>query len=295
MQAPLAKPVWLGLTQKELDTAYDQAAYAPNLTEVLDRYSQRSEVARAALGEPRRFCYGDTEAETLDWFAPAVPGAPINLFIHGGSWRTGHARQYHFPAQLFVPAGAHCVVPDFVSVLDTGGDLLPLVRQLQRAVAWVARNASRWGADPQRIFVSGHSSGAHLAACVALTDWRRDFGLPGDLVKGLLCGGGIYDLQPVMLSSRRRYLNVPPDIEDRLSPHRHVDQLAMPVCVAYGELETPEFHRQSIDFAAKLQARGTPVRLFKLPGLNHFEILETLADPQGLLGREALQQMGLMG
>lgn len=291
---PKAELVWKGLTQSELDAAYDQVAYASNLHEVLDRYSQRSERTRATLGEPRRFSYGETAIEMLDWFAPAAPGAPINIFIHGGAWRTGDARQYHFPAELFVPAGAHCVVPDFASVLDTCGDLLPMAQQLQRAISWVAWNAGRFDADPKQIYLSSHSSGAHLAACVALTDWSNEFGLPDDLIKGVLCCGGIYDLKPVLLSSRRRYLSVPADIEDQLSPNRHVEKLSMPVCVAYGELESPEFRRQSIEFASNLDAHGRLVSLFEHPRLNHFEILETLTDPQQLLGREALRQMGLM-
>jgi arylformamidase len=78
-----------------------------------------------------------------------------------------------------------------------------------------------------------------------------------------------------------------------LSPQRHLDKLNAPVIVAYGALETPEFQRQSRDFAAAVKAAGKPVRLLVGEGYNHFEIPETLANPYGLLGRAVLAQMKL--
>jgi len=83
-------------------------------------------------------------------------------------------------------------------------------------------------------------------------------------------------------------------MEQALSPQRHLDQLTAPVIVAYGTLETPEFQRQSRDFAAAVQAGGKPVQLLVGEEYNHFEIIETLANPHGLLGRAALEQMKLM-
>jgi len=77
-----------------------------------------------------------------------------------------------------------------------------MVDQVRAAVAWLYRHADQIGGDRNRIFVSGHSSGAHLAAAVATTDWKARFGLPQDVVKGALCCSGIYDLEPVRLSAR---------------------------------------------------------------------------------------------
>lgn len=283
---------WRDLDQAALDRAYDQGAYASNMAEVLQRYHRRSEELRARAGAPRRLAYGPSAIEQLDWFAPAAAGAPVNIFIHGGAWRSGEARQYHFPAALLTHAGAHFVVPDFTDALTTGGDLLPMVDQVRRAVLWVAAHAQQQGADPDRIFLPAHSSGAHLAACVALGDGTQD-GLAGNPVKGLLCCGGIYDLEPVLASSRRRYLAMPSQAAASLSPQRHVRQLGMPICIAWGERETPEFRRQSREFAASLQAHGNAVRVWEEPDANHFEILETLARADGFLGREVLDQMGL--
>jgi arylformamidase len=285
--------VWLDMDQKELDDAYDQSVYAPNLRQVIGRYATNSEAARTRLGAPRRHAYGPTPIEALDLYPTRRPDAPIQIFIHGGAWRVGVAKDNAFPAELFVQAGAHFVVPDFALVQDVGGSLLPMADQVRRAVAWVARNARSFGGDPGRIYLSGHSSGGHLAGVVLTTDWSREFNLPADTVKGGLCCSGMFDLKPVRLSARSQYVKFTDEMEEALSPQRHLDRLHAPVIVAYGTLETPEFQRQSRDFAAAVKAAGKPVTLLVAEGYNHFEIIETLANPYGLLGRAALEQMGL--
>src|SRR5215471_227697 len=285
--------VWLDMDQAELDAAYDQNAYAPNLQQIVKRFATNSEDVRARLGAPRRYAYGATAIEGLDVYATKRPNAPINVFIHGGAWRVGLAKDYAFAAELFVHAGAHCVVPDFAWVQDVGGSMLPMAEQVRRAVAWVHRNAPSFGGDPNRIFVSGHSSGGHLAGVILTTDWPKDFNLPRDVVKGGLCCSGMFDLKPVRLSARSRYVKFTDEMEQSLSPGRHLDALNAPIIVAYGTLETPEFQRQSRDFAAAIKAAGKPVELLVGEGYNHFEIPETLANPYGLLDRAALAQMNL--
>jgi arylformamidase len=185
------------------------------------------------------------------------------------------------------------VVPDFISVLEADGNLMAMAEQVRRAVAWVYRNAHTFGGDPSRIYVSGHSSGGHLAGVVLVTDWRKEFDLPADIVKGGLCCSGLFDLRPVRLSFRSSYVKFTDEVEQTLSPQRHLDKLNAPLVVAYGTLETPEFQRQSRDFAAAVKAAGKPVQLLAGEGYNHFEIPETLANPYGLLGRAALAQMKL--
>jgi arylformamidase len=282
------------MDQAELDAAYDQSVYAPNLQQVVGRYATNSESVRSRLGMPTRHAYGSTPVEALDVYPTRRPNAPINVFIHGGAWRTGLAKNYAFPAELFVHSGAHFVVPDFAWVQDVGGSLLPMAGQVRRAVAWVYGNAQRFGGDANRIYVSGHSSGGHLAGVVLTTDWARDFNLPADVVKGGLCCSGLFDLKPVRLSARSRYVKFTDEMEQALSPQRRLDKLNAPVIVAYGTLETPEFQRQSRDFAAAVTAAGKPVRLLVGEAYNHFEIIETLANPYGLLGRAVLEQMKLV-
>ncbi|MDQ8186040.1 hypothetical protein QEH53_10615 [Pelagicoccus sp. SDUM812002] len=82
-----AQPVWLDLDQEALDSAYDQAAYAPNLEQVLERFDSNSELLRQRLGPPQRFAYGEGPNESLDLFATEKKNAPIHVFIHGGAWK----------------------------------------------------------------------------------------------------------------------------------------------------------------------------------------------------------------
>jgi arylformamidase len=83
-------------------------------------------------------------------------------------------------------------------------------------------------------------------------------------------------------------------MEEELSAIRHIDRLHVPLVLTYGTYETPEFQRQTRDFAAAVKAAGKPVELLVGEGYNHFEMLETLANPYGLLGRAVMMQMGLM-
>src|SRR4051812_25591999 len=285
--------VWLDMDQADLDAAYDQSVYAQNLPQIVKRYATNSEAVRARIGAPRRYAYGPTAIEALDVYVTKRANAPINIFLHGGAWRGGLAKDFGFSAELFVHAGAHYVVPDFINVVEANGNLMSMAEQVRRAVAWVYRNAPTFGADPNRIYVSGHSSGAHLAGVVLVTDWRKEFNLPADILKGGLCCSGLFDLKPVRLSFRSSYVKFTDEIEQALSSQRHLDKLNAPLVIAHGTLETPEFQRQSRDFAAAVKAAGKPVQLLVGEGYNHFEMPETLANPYGLLGHAVLAQMKL--
>jgi len=281
------------MDQKELDDAYDQTVYAPNQPLIAARRKIASESVLKRLGLPQRVAYGPTEAEKLDIYKTRRQNAPVVIYIHGGAWRNGTAKDFAAPAEMFMNAGAHFVVPDFVQVQDAGGSLLPMIEQVRRAVTWVYKNAASFGGDAERIFIAGHSSGAHLAGVTLVTDWVNDYGLPPDVIKGGLLVSGMYDLKPVRLSKRSEYVKFTDEIEEKLSSQRHLDKLNAPVIIAYGTQETPEFQRQSREFAAAVKAAGKPVELIVGEGFNHFEMQETFANPYGIAGRAALKMMQL--
>ena len=276
--------MFLDYDQKALDDAYDQAVYAPNRDQIIGRFASASRIARQRLGDPQRFSYGKSAIEALDLYRTRTPDAPINVFIHGGAWRAGLARDYAFPAETFVGAGSHFAVLDFNNVLETGGDLMVMADQVRRGVAWVIDNARRFGGDPARVFVSGASSGAHLGGVVATS---------GFAVKGYVLASGMYDLRGPRLSKRSSYVAFSDAVEEALSPQRHLSRIGAPVVLLYGSLETPEFQRQARDFAAALKLAGKPVELIEAPGYNHFELSETLGNPYGPFGRAVLRQMEL--
>jgi arylformamidase len=286
-------PVFLDYDQAALDAAYDQAAYAPNREQLIERRIADSATARRRTGEPERVAYGPGEIEWLDIYRSRRAPAPIFVFIHGGAWRSGRSKDFAVPAEMFVRAGAHYVVPEFAWVQDVSGNLIVLANQVRRVVAWVGENIARFGGDPNRLYIGGQSSGGHLAAVALTTDWQCQFGLPADFIKGGMCISGMYDLEPVRLSARNRYVRFDDATVADLSPIRHLDRLRAPLVVAYGTCETPEFQRQNREFAAAVEAAGKKVRLLAGEHYNHFELPETLGNPYGLLGRAALDLMGL--
>ena len=296
-----APKVLRDLDQAALDRAYDQAQHAPNMQQVLKRYELASERTRGRLGAPSRHRYGPTEAEALDCFRPRSHSAsqgllPALLFVHGGAWRGGLARNYAFIADPFVAHSCAVLIPDFAPVTELDGDLGRMTDQIRRAIAWVLANAEALGIDPARIHLFGHSSGGHLSAAALHTNWASEFSLrTHSPVASLTVCSGIYELQPVRLSARSNYVRLSEDQVNALSPIRHVAALTTPLTVAWGSLESPEFQRQANDYAAAAEAAGRAVTRCVVEGCNHFEILETLASPYGVLGQMLLERVAAVG
>ena len=170
---PKGPPVWMEMDQVELDAAYDQAFYAPLQRQIAKRRVSNSAAARARLGQPLRMAYGPTAVEQLDIYRAKQAKAPIFLFIHGGAWLSGEAKNYADAAELFMNAGANFVVPDFIAIKEAGGDLRMMADQVRRGVAWAYKNAASFEGDPDRFYIGGHSSGGHLCGVTLVTDWQR--------------------------------------------------------------------------------------------------------------------------
>jgi arylformamidase len=281
--------VFLDYDQDELDRQYNQRAWVTNADELIRHYVTMSDAVRARLGEPDSVAYGSAPTETFDLYRPAHAPAPLLMFVHGGVWQRLSKRESGFAAESFVRAGTHFAALDFAAVPTVS--LAHLVDQVCRAVAFVNRNAERLGVMRDRIHLVGHSSGAHLAACALTADWAA-LGVPQP-IKGGMCVSGIYDLRPVRLSARNEYVRLDETAEEALSPQRHVDHLNCPLVVAAVELDPPEFRRQARDFAAAAARAGATVCHVEGKGFNHFDFIETLGDPQGLLGKLMLEQMEL--
>ncbi len=290
---PQGPSVWLNMDQVELDASYDQSVYAPLGTQVIARCVANSELVRKRFGPPQRVAYGPTEIEKLDIYRTRQPNAPIFLFIHGGAWIHGSAKDYAYAAETYVNAGAHYVLPDFTAVDKANGDLGVMAAQVRRAVAWTYKNAASFGGDASRLYVGGHSSGGHLSGVVLVTDWQKEFGLPNDIIKGGMCMSGMYDMKPVRLSKRGNYVHFTDAMEEAMSSLRHIDRIHAPIIVSYGTYETPDFQRQNRDFAAAVKAAGKPVELIEAADYTHFDMMESVGHPYGPNGRAALAMMKL--
>jgi arylformamidase len=287
-----APRVWLDYDQEGLDRAYDQTVWTPYMADIQARQAANSEAARKRLGPPLRLAYGPSPVEGLDVFKARQPNAPVMVFIHGGAWLRGEAKNFAFPAEMFVDAGANYVVADFAPVSSFDGDLVAMAAQVRRAIAFAHKNAAQFGGDASRFYLAGHSSGAHLAAVALTGDWA-EFGLAPGFIKGALLMSGMYDMKPVRLSRRSDYVKFTDTMEDAMSPQRHLDRLHAPLTVTVGSKDSPEFIRQARDFVAAVKAAGKTATLVEAPAYNHFDLSYSFGNPYGPNGRAALTLMGL--
>ena len=287
--------VFLNYSQAELDDFYDQRLWARDAEASIARLGTSGATARGIAEHEADIPYGPSPDERLDWFGAQgrLDGepAPIHLHIHGGAWRNLRKEDASFSAPAFAAAGVQHVVPNFSKL--PGVPLTVVVDQLARAVAYVHRHAAAHGGDPSRILLSGHSSGAHLAAVLMTFDWAGR-GLPADVIRAGLCVGGLYDLEPVLLSARGAYVKLSGEEVDALSPIRHAAAIRCPIVLVHGGRESPEFIRQTRAFAEALQAAGRRVALYDMPDADHFEVNEAFGIPGSTVHAAALAALAKM-
>jgi arylformamidase len=271
-----------------LDREYSPSSCVPDIMVFITAYIERSAEARRLHGDVRTVVYGPDEEERIDLFLPAgVQTPPLMVFIHGGYWQELSKSEASAPATGFNAQGVAYAAVNYG--LAPKATLAEMVERCRRAIAHLHRDAANLGFDPDRIYVSGSSAGAHLAAMTTLTDWSR-LAAPSDVIKGAIFLSGVFDLRAIPLT----YVNDPLGLDQveamRLSPLLLVDgtpAVLPPTVVAWGEHETGEFKRMSRDYAEALKRRGVAVNAFEAAGRNHFDILFDLSEPETPLGRAA--------
>ena len=267
----MLKKVFRDYDQKALDDQYEQRVWVPHADEIIKRYSAESDAVRKRIGEPRVERYGPTPPETLDIYGN---GRKAFVFVHGGAWKRQSSREQAFPAEPIIVAGAAYVALNFANLPAV--TLPEMADQVCRGIEWVYRNLSK------DVVLCGHSSGGHLGG-VAVTE------LP--FIRKALLVSGLYDLLPVRLSARNDYMRLDERLEHEYSPIRHLERIKCPVTVAWAQNESAEFYRQSEAFASALKTRGLLAQALVGQNLNHFEIIETMADARSPLGRAALNML----
>lgn len=282
---PIVHPelVFQGMSQAELDAQYDQRSLVPDISGYVSHWRKTTSVAKRAHGATSHR-YGDGPDEILDFYATDT-GAPLHLHLHGGAWRLLSKDEAGFVAASLNPDMAVAVL-DFANA--TVSSLPAMVDQVRRGFAWLATNAAGLGVATGPIFVSGHSSGAHLAACLLDPVWRRSVDLSEDALGGLVLVSGVYDLEPVRLSARNDYLRISADEVAALSPIRNLPATVPPIAVLWGDGELEEFKRQSREFAAMCAERGGEVIASELVGQNHFDMYNAFGDRNSRIVKAAL-------
>ena len=274
--------VFLDYTQEQLDRAYDQLYWAPHRDAIQAEIRESCEAVRRSM-PPRTERYGRSDVQFLDVFAPkAASRVPVVVYLHGGAWLRGSRLDCAYPAPAVTGRGGALVVPEFDNV---GVVPLPaMVEQCREAVDWTVRNAESFGGDPDRVYLAGHSSGAHLASCVLLGNAT---------IRGALLISGLYDLHAPMLSARSKYVKITAEEETAASAMRHLGRIRCPVAVAWSVGDSPEFRRQGEVLAAALQGMGRLAGGGEIFSANHFEEPRQLADPDSPLSRVLFSLMNI--
>ena len=284
--------VYRGYDQAELDAQYDNRARVPEALDIIARWSDMSAAARAHRPAHLDVAFGPGTVERLDVFPAAAPGAPLHLFFHGGYWKMLGKNDFAFLADAFVPAGVCLAVVNYG--LCPTVTMTELVRQCRAATEFCYRHAGDWGADSDRLTVSGHSAGGHLVALMLATHWPAfSPGLATDLVKGGVAVSGLYDLEPIRLCTLNEKLGMDADEAAALSPIHRVPTAAGPLVLAVGADESQEFQRQQAKFARAWRAAGLVAEVVDMQGHNHFTILDAFADAASPLHRAALEVIGI--
>ena len=269
---------------------YNNRARVPDFAHYFAQWAADSEAARALLDGLTDIAYGAGPSETLDIFTAAQANAPVLVFIHGGYWRSLDKSDHSFVAPASVGQGVCVVVPNYA--LCPAVTISDIVMQMVKALAWVWRYIDRWGGDPSRIHLAGHSAGGHLAAMMMVCQWTRyQSDLPPDLVKSVLSISGLYELDGVMRSPMlQSSLQLTESEVLRCSPAWMPAPASGSLISVAGALESDAFihHNHLIQNA---WGRERVPLVEDLQGLHHFSIVNELAKPGSHLHGLLMQQL----
>lgn len=271
------------------DAQYNARAMISDHAEIFLRWKTRSEQARAQLPCRLDISYGASAAETLDIFPAAGKSEALLVFIHGGYWRSLDKSDFSFLAHAFNRRGVTLALPNYA--LCPGVGVEDIVKQNLLAIAWLWHFGARYGVNPGRLYVAGHSAGGHLTAMMLAARWNDYLPeLPHNLVKGGLAISGIYDLEPLVHAPFvNQDLRLDRTLARRLSPVGMPPATTAPLYTAVGGDESDEFKRQNALIAKTW--RQTFAGDIPMPGRNHLTVVEELANPDSALFKGAIAML----
>ena len=231
-------------------------------------------VVRAARDQP----YAQGPRGRLDLYAPrrspAGAGLPVIIFFYGGSWNSGSKDGYAFAARALAAQGFLVAVPDYRLVPEV--HYPDFVADGAAAVRWVRANAARFGGDPDRIVLAGHSAGAYTAAMLAVDE--RWLGADRAAIRGFVGLAGPYSFLPLDSPVTRAAFGRAADLP-ATQPVAHAGPGDPPALLLVAAKDTLVYPRNSQRLAAALQAAGVAAEVRSYPEIGHIGILTALSRP----------------
>lgn len=225
--------------------------------------------------------YAGGPRHDLNVYSPSRGGehAPVVVFFYGGGWETGTREMYRFVGTALAERNIVAVIPDY--------RLHPMVRfpafvaDAALAVAWVHDNASRFGGDPSRLFLMGHSAGAQIATLLALDEtYLRAVGLTPASICGVVGLAGPYAFSPALLSHIRDIFG---NLWEDAEPVSHVSAATVPMLLMAGSADGVISPESTLQLGRMLRDKGLPVETVEYLGISHRAIIATFGDPLSFL------------
>ena len=224
--------------------------------------------------------YGDDARQKLDVYLPkqnADGGSTVLIFFHGGSWHDGEREGYGFLGRAFAARGFVTVIADYRKAPSVR--FPAFVQDTASAIAWVHANISKYDGDADRIFIMGHSAGAHIAMMTALDkQWLAANKLTPNVIKGVIGLAGPYDFLPLTSDSSKIALGQWPDLTET-QPITYARGDAPPLLLLTGDKDTVVKPRNSKILSEKIQALGGQQQLRIYPDVDHADIIMAVARP----------------
>jgi acetyl esterase/lipase len=218
----------------------------------------------------------DADKHKLDLYLPRdQKNFPVLVFLHGGSWRTGDRSLYKALGNRLARAGIGAAIPSYRLMPQNPHPAQ--IEDVAAAFAWVVRNIAEHGGDPSRIYLCGHSAGAHLAALLALDEkYLKKYDLDRTAIRSVIAMSGVYDVDKL-----DTFLAVG-DKHDA-SPAGHAHSGAPPFLVSYCQWDYFGLPKQARDFTLALKKNFVAAQLLYVPGENHISEVVSLVEDRGLL------------
>ena len=228
----------------------------------------------------RDLAYAPGPRHDLDVYVPRnpAPHRPVVVFIYGGGWDTGEKSQYRFVGSALASHGYLVIIPNYRIYPEA--HYPDFLQDSAQAVRWAKDQAAGYGADPNQLFLMGHSAGAYNAAMLTLDPrWLGAVGLdPTRDIKGFVGLAGPYDFLPLQSDELRSIFGAVGQ-EPPSQPINHVDGRAPPMFLAHDLGDTIVYPKNTINLAAKVTAAGGQVETRYYKGLNHALMVGVIAAP----------------
>ena len=232
-------------------------------------------------GRTNDLSYGDLPRQKLDVYVPCdvEPNARVVVFFYGGDWQTGGKADYRFVAQAITSRGFIAVMPDYRLYPEV--TFPDFVEDGALAVRWVHDNAARLGGDPSRIYLMGHSAGAHIAALLALDEsYLRRVGLDQRAIRAVAALSGPYDFVPTVDDKAAFNMGRADTVVDpRIEPIHFVDGKGAPMLLIHGLKDETVKPENAVKLAKRIEERGGEVTSVYYPSRAHVGVVLSLAWP----------------